>query len=70
MGLGRFISSLYKIYKKNIYNIVKELRKTIKKSMATGIAQTSCTALSAYQGEKVSFRLVLKQMRFYGLVSG
>ena len=35
--------------------------------MATGIAQKSCTALSAYQGKKVSFRLVLKQMRFYGL---
>ena len=35
--------------------------------MATDIAQKSCTALSAYQGEKVSFRLVLNQMRFYGL---
>ena len=29
------------IYKKTIYNIVKELRNTIKKSMTTGIAQKS-----------------------------
>ena len=35
----------YKIYEKVIYNIVVELRITIKKSMATGIAQKSCTAL-------------------------
>ena len=33
------------IYKKFIYNIVKELRKTMKKSMAIGISQESCTAL-------------------------
>ena len=35
------------IYKKKkiIYIIVKELRKTIKKSMVTGITQKSCTAL-------------------------
>ena len=43
--LGRFISLLHKYTKKIIYIIVKELRKTIKKSMATGIAQKSCTAL-------------------------
>ena len=42
---GRFISSSYNYTKKNIYNIVKELRKTIKKSMATGIAQKNCTTL-------------------------
>ena len=47
--------------------MVKELRKTVKKSMATGTAKKSCTALSAYQGEKVSPRLVLKQMKFYEL---
>ena len=33
------------VYKKVIYNIVKELRKTIKKSMATGIVQKGCTVL-------------------------
>ena len=38
---GSFISSSYNYTKKNIYNIVKELRKIIKKSMATGIAQKS-----------------------------
>ena len=30
--------------KKIIYIIVKELQKTIKKSVATGIAQKNCTA--------------------------
>ena len=43
--VGRFISSSYKRYKKKIFTIVIELGKTIKKSMATGIAQKSCTAL-------------------------
>ena len=38
---GSFISSSHNYTKKNIYNIVKELRKTIKKSMAAGIAQKS-----------------------------
>ena len=33
------------IQKKDIYNIVIELQKTNKKSMATGITQKSCTAL-------------------------
>ena len=33
------------IYKKIVYNIVTELQKTIEKSMATGIAQKSYTAL-------------------------
>ena len=37
--VGRFILSSYKVYKKVIYAIVKEFGKTIKKSMATGIAQ-------------------------------
>ena len=42
MLVGRFISSSYKY---TIYNIVIELPKTIKKSMATGITPKSCTAL-------------------------
>ena len=41
----RFTSSSYKYTKKIVYTIVKELRRTIKKSMTTGIAQKSCTAL-------------------------
>ena len=35
----------YKYTKKIIYYIVKELRKTIKKSMATVIAEKTCIAL-------------------------
>ena len=42
MLVGRFISSSYKY---TIYNIVIELPKTIKKSMATGITPKCCTAL-------------------------
>ena len=40
-----FILPSYKYTKKIMYNIVKELQKTIKKSMTIGIAQKSCTAL-------------------------
>ena len=43
--VGRFILSSYKLYKKVIYNVVIEFQKTIKKFMATGIAQKSCSAL-------------------------
>ena len=43
--VSRFISPPYKISNKIIYNVVREFQKTIKKSMATGTAQKSCTAL-------------------------
>ena len=33
------------MYKRSIYNIVIKSQKAIKKSMTTGIAQKSCTAL-------------------------
>ena len=42
--VGRFILSSYK-YTKKAFTIVKELKKTIRKSMVTGIGQKSCTAL-------------------------
>ena len=42
-SVGYFV--VIQIYKKCIYNIVIELRKTIQNSMVRGIAQKSCTAL-------------------------
>ena len=43
LQVGRFISSSYKIQEKIICNAVTDLRNTVKKFMATGIAQKSCT---------------------------
>lgn len=62
--VGRFTSSLYK-YTKTLFVIVTNLREIIKKFMATGIAQRSCTDLFPLWSHKKNDIPKMKKQKKY-----